>query len=177
MWLVELFARQIAGVLQLPSVSLTLARWPIAGALLLLATAFLYWAAPNADLKFKWVTPGSVLFAVGWLVATVVFAIYVEHFASYNATYGTLGGAVVLLVWFFLTGYILVLGAELNAIIDQQVDPAGLAARRQRKRAEAAGQHAPASSWPATAAEPPQADLRSAHHRPPPGHGSGTTGT
>jgi len=87
---------------------------------LMVATAFLYWAAPNVRLPFRWVSPGAVLFAVGWLVATTAFTLYVSNFGSYNATYGTLGGVVILLVWFYLTSYILLAGAELNALLAQK---------------------------------------------------------
>jgi membrane protein len=96
-----------------------------AGALVLLmmAMAFLYWAAPDARLPFKWVSPGAVLFALGWVAATAAFGLYVANFGSYNATYGALGGVVILLVWFYLTSYILLAGAELNAMLAQRTAP------------------------------------------------------
>jgi membrane protein len=128
----------LAGALGLPGLAVDLARWGLAVVLIALASTFVYWAAPNLDLRFKWVTPGSALFTAGWLAVTWLFAYYVRSLGSYNATYGALGGAVVLLIWFFLTGYILVLGAELNAVIDEQLDPAGLRGGRRRKAAEAA---------------------------------------
>jgi membrane protein len=91
--------------------------------LLLIAMAFLYWAAPNAHLPFRWITPGAVLFTVVWLVATLGFGFYVSHFGSYNATYGALGGVVILMIWFYITAYIMLAGAELNALIAQQTSP------------------------------------------------------
>ena len=134
----EFFAREAAAVLGLPALAVDLIRWALAIMLIAAGTAVLYWAAPNLDLEFRWVSPGSVLFTIGWLAATALFAFYVRNFGSYNATYGALGGMVVLLIWFFLTGYILILGAELNAIIDQQVDPEKVEQRRRAKHAEAA---------------------------------------
>ncbi|MGE0227857.1 MAG: YihY/virulence factor BrkB family protein [Dehalococcoidia bacterium] len=91
--------------------------------LLLVSMAFLYWATPNATLPFRWVSPGAVLFAFGWLIATVLFGLYVSNFGSYNATYGALGGVVILLIWFYLTAYILLAGAELNAMLAQRQAP------------------------------------------------------
>ncbi|HXH21790.1 MAG TPA: YihY/virulence factor BrkB family protein [Dehalococcoidia bacterium] len=101
----------------------TLARWPVVVGLLLLAVAFLYWLAPNADLPFKWITPGAALFTVGWLLVSFLFGLYVANFASYGATYGTLGGVVVLMVWFYLTAFLLLLGAQVNAVLAREAAP------------------------------------------------------
>lgn len=95
----------------------SLARWPIALALLMGAMAFVYWAAPNLALPFRWVSPGAVVFAIVWLLATFGLGIYVANFGSYNATYGTLGGVIVLLLWFYITSYLMLVGAELNALL------------------------------------------------------------
>jgi membrane protein len=122
-----MFGRQIAaavGVEGAFQIVVELARWPAAVTLLLAGSAFLYGAAPNVDLGLRWITPGAVLFAAGWLVATSLFTQYVAVFGSHNATYGTLGGVAVLLVWFYLTAFILLAGAELNAVIDEQSEPA-----------------------------------------------------
>jgi membrane protein len=102
---------------------LTLARWPLIIALLMAAMAYLYWAAPNVDLPFKWITPGAVVFTIGWLLVSYLFGLYVANFGAYNATYGTLGGVVVLLIWFYLTAFILVLGGEINAVVAQEAVP------------------------------------------------------
>ena len=104
-------------------------RWPMAIAALLLAVAFLYWAAPNVDLPFKWITPGAVVFVFTWLIATFGFGLYVANFGSYGDTYGALGGVVVLLVWLYLTSFILLVGAEFNAVLAQQTAPAEVEAR------------------------------------------------
>ncbi len=86
-------------------------------ALLMLAVAAFYWAAPAGTRPFEWLTPGALLFVVGWLAVSVGFAQYVARFGSYEATYGTLGGVVVLMVWLYLTAYLLLFGAELNAVV------------------------------------------------------------
>ena len=129
--LIVLFAGQLAGTELAGEIGLedaaatafTLARWPVSLVLLIVATAFLYWAVPNVQLPFKWITPGAVLFIFGWLAMSVLFGLYVGNFGSYNATYGTLGGIVVLLIWFYFTAYLLLIGAELNAILAQESAP------------------------------------------------------
>lgn len=101
----------------------SLARWPIVVLLLIVGMAFLYWAAPNAKLPFRWISPGAVLFVIGWLVATAAFGFYVSNFANYNQTYGALGGVIVLMLWLYLTNIILLVGAELNAVLFQYNHP------------------------------------------------------
>ena len=83
--------------------------------------AFLYYAAPNVKQpSFRWLTPGSVLAVVVWVLASVAFGIYVANFGSYNKTYGALGGAVVFLIWLWLSNVAVLLGAELNAEIERE---------------------------------------------------------
>jgi membrane protein len=108
----------------------TYARWPLVALAMLTAVALLYWAAPNVKLPFKWITPGAVLFTVSSLALSHLFSLYVANFGSYNATYGALGGIVAVLVWFYLTAFILLLGAELNFVI------AEMAAEEQAKEEE-----------------------------------------
>jgi len=99
---------------------LPLVRWPVAVVTILLASGVIYRVAPNAGLSLKRIVPGTVLFTTAWLVVTYLFGLYISHFASYNSTYGTLGGVVILLVWFYLTAFILLVGAELNAVLEQR---------------------------------------------------------
>ncbi len=85
------------------------------------AAATLYRYAPDRDgAKWVWLTPGSLLATTLWLVATLGFGIYVANFASYDATYGSLGAAIVLLTWLYLSAYILLLGAEFNCELERQ---------------------------------------------------------
>jgi membrane protein len=93
-----------------------IAKWPVLLAVVALMIAVLYYSAPNAKLPgFKWVTPGSLLAIVVWLIASAAFAFYVANFGSYNTTYGALGGVVIFLVWLWITNVAILLGAELNA--------------------------------------------------------------
>jgi len=93
-----------------------IAKWPVMVAIFLLMVAVLYYASPNARLRgFKWVTPGSVVAIVVWAIASAAFAIYVANFGSYDKTYGTLGGLVALLVWFWISNLAILFGHQLNA--------------------------------------------------------------
>jgi membrane protein len=128
----QFFAEELAGAVGLEedaSTIIVLARWPLVLVALLLAVAFLYWAAPNIDLPFKWISPGAIVFVAFWLMATFGFGVYVANFGSYGATYGALGGVVVLLIWLYLTSFILLVGAEFNAVLAQQTAPAEVEAR------------------------------------------------
>ena len=92
------------------------AKWPILAALFILMIDLLYYASPNAKLRgFVWLTPGAVLALGLWALASAGFALFVANFGSYDKTYGTLGGVVVLLVWMWITNVAILLGHELNA--------------------------------------------------------------
>lgn len=112
-------ASAVGSSLGIGSVAVTVwdfAKWPVMVGVVLLAIALLYHAAPNARQRgFGSVLPGAVLAVVVWLVASVAFAFYVANFGSYNKTYGTLGGVISFLVWYWITNLAVVLGAELNA--------------------------------------------------------------
>ena len=85
--------------------------------------AVLYYASPNVKLRgFRWVTPGSVVAIVVWVVASAAFAFYVANFGSYNKTYGTLGGLIVLLVWLWITNLAILFGHQLNAERERSVE-------------------------------------------------------
>jgi membrane protein len=93
-----------------------IAKWPAMVAAFLLMIAVLYYASPNARLRgFTWVTPGSLVAIVVWALASAAFAFYVANFGSYDKTYGTLGGLVALLVWFWITNLAILFGHQLNA--------------------------------------------------------------
>jgi membrane protein len=100
-----------------------IAKWPILLAVVMAMIAVLYYASPNVKLRgFKWVTPGSVLAVVVWIVASAAFALYVAAFGSYDKTYGTLGGVVVLLMWLWITNLALLFGHELNAERERRIE-------------------------------------------------------
>jgi membrane protein len=83
------------------------------------AVSVVYSTCPNTRRPLLRVAPGAVLFVAGWLVLTYLFGVYVGSVASYNLTYGTLGGVVVVLIWLYMTGFTLLLGMELNAFIER----------------------------------------------------------
>ncbi|MEU1475077.1 YihY/virulence factor BrkB family protein [Streptomyces sp. NPDC001668] len=92
------------------------AKWPVLLLLVVLMIALLYWAAPNVRVHgFRWISPGSVLATLVWLAASAGFALYAANFGSYNKTYGTLAGAIVFLVWVWLTNLAILLGLEFDA--------------------------------------------------------------
>lgn len=113
------------------ALTMRIAQWPLIIGLLLVAVALMYWLAPNLDVPFKLITPGAALFVVTWLVATLGFGLYVANFSSYNKTYGALGGVVVLLTWLYITNIVLLLGAEINALIDEEREPEKSRIRRE----------------------------------------------
>jgi membrane protein len=93
-----------------------IAKWPAMVAIFLLMVAVLYYASPNVKLRgFKWVTPGSLVAIVVWAIASAAFAFYVANFGSYDKTYGTLGGLIALLVWFWISNLAILFGHQLNA--------------------------------------------------------------
>jgi membrane protein len=93
-------------------------RWPIVFALVTLGVAIIYYYAPDAEQEWIWITPGSVLATVLWLLVSIGFRFYVTNFASYNATYGAVGGVIVLLLWFYVSSLAVLVGAELNAEVE-----------------------------------------------------------
>lgn len=93
-------------------------QWPLVVGLVSLAFAVVYYFAPDAEQEWTWITPGAV-FATGlWILISLGFKAYIVNFASYNETYGTIGGVMVLMLWFYVSGIALLLGAELNAEIE-----------------------------------------------------------
>jgi membrane protein len=98
-----------------------LARWPLLALLVLVTLALLYRYGPcRRSAKWRWVSVGSVFASVLWLIASAGFSFYVSHFANYDRIYGSLGAVVVLLFWLYLSFYIVLLGAEINAELELQ---------------------------------------------------------
>ncbi|MBV9077676.1 MAG: YihY/virulence factor BrkB family protein [Methylobacteriaceae bacterium] len=96
-------------------------RWPALFAVLLLVLALLYRFGPSRERpRWRWVTPGSILAAAGWLVFSLLFSWYAANFGNYNETYGSLGAAIGFMTWMWLSATIILVGAELNAEIEHQ---------------------------------------------------------
>ena len=129
-------ATQAGNVLGVGGTAITvwdIAKWPVLLLVVSLMFAILYWAAPNVKQPgFRWISPGGVLAVVLWLVASGAFALYVASFASYNKTYGALGGIIVFLTWLWISNIAVLLGAELNAELERgrQIE-AGMPAGRE----------------------------------------------
>ncbi len=97
-----------------------IAKWPVIAIVFMAMLAFLYYVAPNVKHpRFRWISPGSVVAVVIWLVASAAFAFYVANFGAYNKTYGTLGGVIVFLTWLWISNIAVLLGAELNAEVER----------------------------------------------------------
>ncbi|MGZ8648738.1 MAG: YihY/virulence factor BrkB family protein [Solirubrobacteraceae bacterium] len=120
-------ANDVLGVIGLGDTAASvwlIVRWPAALVFAMLVYAIVYFAAPNVAVpRFQFVTPGAVIGVVAWIVASAGFFFYVSNFSSYSATYGAFAAAVILLVWLWLTNVVLLLGAELNAVIDLRRSP------------------------------------------------------
>ena len=100
-----------------------IARWPIAFVAVLLFFALVYFLAPDKDQRsWKWVSPGSLVGSVIWLVLSGLFALYTSFSSSYDRTYGSLAGGIVLLLWLNYSAWAILFGAELNAELDRQAD-------------------------------------------------------
>lgn len=93
-------------------------RWPVIFILIASAIAMVYYFAPDAEQEFVWITPGSILATLLWIAISYGFKTYVDSMGNYTETYGLVGAVMVLLLWFYLSGIVLLLGAELNAEIE-----------------------------------------------------------
>ncbi len=95
-------------------------RLPMAFLLNLLALSILYYIAPEAKQKFRWIMPGALTSTLMWMLASSAFRIFLRNFGAYNKTYGSLAAVVILLVWLWMSGFIFLLGAEINALMKRQ---------------------------------------------------------
>lgn len=130
-------AEQAGKVLGIGETGLTIwniAKWPVLVVSVIIVLALLYWFAPNVEHPgFRWITPGSTVAVIGWIIASALFGFYVANFGAYGKTYATLAGVIVFLIWLWITNIAILLGVEFDAEI-------------ARGRAIAAGQ--PASQEP-----------------------------
>ena len=124
------------------NVIVQIVRWVLLVVLIVVALAVVYRLAPDRDApKFTWTSVGALVSAVLWVLASLGFSLYVNNFGSYNKTYGALAGVVVLLLWLYLTSYIILLGAEINAESEKQTKQdttTGPSVPMGERRAEAA---------------------------------------
>lgn len=129
------------------TVAAQVVRWALLVGVVVTALAVVYRVAPDRDSpRFRWVSPGAVVATALWVLGSVAFSLYVNNFGSYNATYGALAGVVVLMLWLYLTAYIVLLGAEINAESERQTlrdttrgEPEPMGRRRARAADTVAG--------------------------------------
>ena len=93
-------------------------QWPVAFLMVAVAVGIVHYLAPDAEQDWVWITPGAILATILWLLASLAFRFYVTNFADYNATYGSLGGVIVLMLWFYMSSLAILVGAEMNAEIE-----------------------------------------------------------
>ena len=112
-------ADRVGGLIGLDDEALTVwnyGKWPFLVIIVGLMFALLYYIAPNVQHpRFQWVSPGSIVAVITWIVASIAFGIYVSQFGSYNQTYGSLGAVIIFLVWLWISNIAILLGGELNA--------------------------------------------------------------
>lgn len=111
-------------------------QWPMTFVAMFLSFSIIYYFAPDLkERKWYWVTPGSVIGVVLWLVASVGFRIYLHFFNSYSATYGSLGAVIILMLWLYITGFAILVGGEMNWVIENQ-DKTETAFEDEKRRVE-----------------------------------------
>ncbi|MBJ6725018.1 YihY/virulence factor BrkB family protein [Geomesophilobacter sediminis] len=86
--------------------------------LLVLALAIIYYFTPDVEQEWKWISPGAVVAIPCWIIASLLFAFYINNFGSYDKTYGSIGAVIVLLLWFYISGFIILVGAVINSVIE-----------------------------------------------------------
>jgi membrane protein len=148
-------------------------QWPLVFGLVVTGIGLIYYFGPDADQDWVWITPGAVVATILWLVMSLLFKLYVANFTDYEGSYGTVGGVIVVLLWFYVSGIAILTGAELNAEIEH-ASPYGKApgqknaqgklllgaraARAYRERQLAGG--GKASPFEENSSRPPQPSVR-----------------
>ncbi|MEV7330346.1 YihY/virulence factor BrkB family protein [Micromonospora sp. NPDC093244] len=98
----------------------SVAKWPVLAMIMMVLLSLLFWIAPNVrQPRFRWLTPGGAVALVSWALVSFGFGLYVANFASYDATYGSLGAAIAFLVWLYLSNSALMLGVQINAEVQR----------------------------------------------------------
>jgi membrane protein len=117
----KLVRNKFAGAL-IVSIATQTAGWIVASALMVLVLALLYFFSPDLQKRrWRWFTPGSAIGLFGWVLGSLSLRLYLHWFDSYSVTYGSLGAVIILLTWFYVTGLMLLLGAEVNSEIEAAV--------------------------------------------------------
>jgi membrane protein len=96
----------------------TILQWPVVFLLISEGFAIVYYFAPDAEQRWRWVMPGAYVGTLLWLAISIGFRFYIVHFSDFNKMYGSIGAVIVLLLWFYLSGLVLLFGAELNSELE-----------------------------------------------------------
>ena len=112
-----------------------LLRWPAVFVVLTAAVAILYRYAPSIVVPWRWIVAGAAVFTIGWIVATAALGFYAGNVANYGATYGSLGAVIVLMLWFYATAAMLLVGAELTASLARELTPSEIRHRGEEAAA------------------------------------------
>jgi membrane protein len=132
----NLIATQI-GMGKVFSIVWPIVQWPLTFFAMFLSFSIIYYYGPNLEQrKWYWVTPGSAVGVVLWLVASVGFRIYLHFFNTYSAMYGSLGAVIILMLWLYITGFAVLVGGEVNWVIENQ-DKTETAFEDEKRRVEA----------------------------------------
>lgn len=150
-------ARFVAELAHLPDVFVTawtILQWPVLVLFVMLAFALIYYLAPAVEQTFRFVSPGSVVAVISWLAFSLLFSLYANNFGSYNKAYGALAGVVVLMLYMYWSSFLMLVGAEINQLIEQ-ANPRGKDAGEREphgRRAETSrGGEEPRGSGPSAA--------------------------
>lgn len=131
----KLIASQI-GLSKVFSIVWPIVQWPMTFFAMFLSFSIIYYYGPDLDQrKWYWVTPGSAIGVILWLVASVGFRIYLHFFNTYSATYGSLGAVIILMLWLYITGFAILVGGEMNWVIENQ-DKTESAFEEEKRRVE-----------------------------------------
>lgn len=128
-------------------------RWVLVAVLLVIALAVLYWAGPNVDAPFKWLTPGAVFSVIGWALATLLLGYYFQFAASYVTAYGVLGGLMAFVFWLYVMAAILLVGGSINSVLLKLVGERATPRKQPEGDAAASADAARAGATGATSGE------------------------
>lgn len=95
-------------------------RWTITPLIMLIVLTALFWIVPNQKLFLRSVFPGAVFATIGWIIVSIGFSYYVSNFGNYSSTYGSIGGIIVLMLWLYISGIVLLVGGQINAVTQER---------------------------------------------------------
>ena len=102
-----------------PSFIYDVLRWVVSIAVITFVFLIMYWIGPNLKMRCKFALPGAIFASVGWALSSWAFSFYVNSFANYSSTYGSLGGIIVLMLWLYISGLVIIIGGEINAVLSK----------------------------------------------------------